>query len=128
MNSTEAGLRRFGMVMAGALAAVALAAVFRGRGWWPFPAGVSLMFALVARLSPRILAPVEWFWMKLSGVMGFVVTNVLLTVFFFLVITPAGLLMRLLGKDPLKIRSTSCDSFWEKIEPDGPGERPDRPY
>lgn len=128
MSLTDAGLRRFGLVMAGALAAFSVAALVSGRDWWPFTVFSALAFTLLAFAAPRLLAPVEWFWMKLAGVMGFVVTNVLLTVFFFLVMTPAALLMRVLGKDPLNVRSGRATTFWVKVESDGPCSRPDKPY
>ncbi len=128
MNSTEKRLRGFGLVMAGALAVIGVLGLLRDRGWWPAAAGLAGAFALSGLGLPGILKPVEWFWMKLAAVLGFVVTHVILTVFFFLVITPAGLLMRLFGKDPLRMRSSKCSTCWVSIENDGPWSRPDKPY
>lgn len=128
MSRTEPELRKFGLVMAGALAAFTVYGLLRGRSWWLPTGGVSFSFAFLALTFPGLLAPVEWFWMKLAGVMGFVVTHVILTVFFVLVMTPAGLLMRLAGKDPLKVRCRDKDTCWEETEKDGPCSRPDKPY
>jgi hypothetical protein len=128
MNLTDAGLRKFGLVMAGALAAIMLVGLLRGRAWWMWPGVAAGLFVVSGLVFPGLLKPVEWFWMKLAGLMGFVVTHAILTVFFFLVITPAGLLMRLLGKDPLRIRRHEGETFWEETEHEGPCSRPDKPY
>lgn len=128
MNWTDPGLRKFGLVMAGALGVFSIAGFLLGRAWWPITAVPALLFTAAALLVPGLLAPVEWFWMKLAAVMGFLVTNVLLTVFFLLVITPAALLMRVLGKDPLKVRSGTSGTFWVGVERNGPCSRPDKPY
>ncbi len=115
--------------MAAAFAVVC--GLFLLRGWdsWPVPAALSAAFALAALLLPRALAPVERGWMRLAHLLGRVVTTVLLTVVFFLVITPLGLVMRLLGRDPMMLRSGGGrESYWRRVDPGGPGSRPERPY
>ncbi len=128
MNSTERRLRNFGLVMAGAFAVIGVLGLFRGRSWWPAAAALSGAFALSGIAFPGVLEPVERFWMKFAAVLGFVMTNVILTVFFFLVITPAGLLMRLFRRDPLRLRPDRCSTYWVSVEDDGPWSRPGKPY
>ena len=60
-------------------------------------------------------------WMKLGLLMGKVVAPIALGILFFLVFTPMGLLMRLLGKDPLKLkREPAAATYWVNREPPGP--------
>ena len=47
-----------------------------------------------------------------TSLIGYVVSHVLLTIIFFTVITPLALLLRLLGKDPLRLRQTEGQSCW----------------
>jgi len=61
-----------------------------------------------------VLGPVERVWMKLAGYLGWFMTRVILGLVFLLVFTPAGLIMRVLGKDPLKLRfDRRAASYWE---------------
>lgn len=135
MSWTEQGekspgeLRKFGLVMFGALAAVGLLLFFKGKAGWPWIGGASLAFLFTGLFLPRILSPVEKYWMLFAGVLGFIMTNVLLTLVFFLGVLPTGLLMRLFGKDPLrKSFDRSLDSYWIDVTEDGPGGRPEKPY
>lgn len=128
-HKTPGELRRYGLVMAGALLAVSALLFFRGAGVWPWTAGLSLGFLAVSLLAPGILAPVERVWMVFAGILGFVMTNVLLTIVFFLAVTPTGLLMRLFRRDPLaRGFDPGRESYWLETDPDGPGSRPDKPY
>jgi hypothetical protein len=67
--------------------------------------------------------------MKFAEIMGAIMTRVILTLSFYVVITPFGLLLRLMGKDLLDIRmDRPRDTYWIPIEPDGPAFRSDKPY
>ena len=56
--------------------------------------------------------------MTLAFVLGFIMAHVILTLFFFLVVTPIGLLARLFGKDFLQRRlDKSASSYWIPREP-----------
>jgi hypothetical protein len=63
------------------------------------------IFVLVLdMIVPRIYAPVAVLWLGLSHILGTVMSKVLLSVLFFGLVTPIGVLRRLLGKDSLKLR------------------------
>lgn len=122
-------LRRFGWVMAAALAALAALLWWRGRDVWPWIAGLGGAFLVFGTALPRILAPVERAWMALGRAIGEVVSRVVLTVTFYLMITPIGLLMRALGNDPLELEiDEDANSYWSPVEPDGPTTRPKHPF
>jgi len=89
-------------------------------------AGVVLLSALVA---PRILGPLEKLLALLLKAVTTALTYVVLTVTYYLVLTPMGLLMRLFRRDPLNLRfDPDAESYWVPVEPDGPADRPDKPY
>ena len=76
-----------------------------------------------------VLGPVEKVWMKVAEALGFVSTRVILTVAFYLIIVPVGLVIRLLGRDLLSLKiNRDVDTYWSKTEVDGPGTRPTKPY
>jgi saxitoxin biosynthesis operon SxtJ-like protein len=103
MNNEEVKqLRSFGFIAGGGFAIIALwPTVFRNG----HPRLVMLMLAglllLLAILLPRSLRPAYRVWMALGHVLGWVNTRIILSVMFYILFMPVGLVMRLLGKDPM---------------------------
>jgi hypothetical protein len=96
-------LRSFGLLVGGVFAVIGFwPAVFRGealRLWALAIAGLLIGPALVA---PRVLKSVYQVWMILGHVLGWINTRIILSIIFYIVFTPAGVLMRLLKKDPMR--------------------------
>ena len=65
----------------------------------------ALVLQVITMTVPRIFAPIAVIWLGLSHRLGAVMSRVILTVIFFLVVTPIGLVRRLLGKDSLRLRA-----------------------
>jgi len=107
-----------GLCVAGAL--VALLSHRRGaisgqRMWLLF--GGLLLLLFVALLQPRLVRPIYWVGMTVAFYVGQVVGKVLLTIFFLLVLTPLGVILRLLGKDLLKLKQTpDAPSYWQPVK------------
>jgi hypothetical protein len=126
---TPRELRTFALIMTGALGLLGVLLLWRGRSAWPYLLGLAALFLILGLAAPTLLRPVERLWMKLAHVLGIVMTFVILTLTFYLVLTPLGLLLRLLGKRPLDLPfEPDRSSYWVPIDPDGPATRPDRPY
>jgi hypothetical protein len=122
-------LRRFGFVMAAAFAVLAAVLLWRHRPAGPYLLALAAAFALAGAVAPRLLDPLERAWMRLAGVLSVVMTYVVLTLAFFVVVTPLGLLRRLGRRDPLGLRfDPGASTYWVPVEHNGPGSRPDRPY
>jgi hypothetical protein len=113
--------RSFGFVFAAVFAVIALWPLMGGGGvrWWS--AGLAGLFVLLALVMPAVLAPLNKVWMRLGLLLGKIVSPIALAVMFYLIITPIGLLMRLTGKDPLRLKFAKADaSYWIRREPPGP--------
>lgn len=122
-------LRKFGLVMAVAFALFGALLLWRGREWAMWLEYVAAAFLVLGLLVPRALKVVETPWMKLAHLLGVVMTTLILTLTFFLVMTPMGLLLRAMGKDLLGMKGDpSLPTYWVPVEPDGPCSRPDKPY
>ena len=65
---------------------------------------IAVILHVVNMIVPRVFAPVAVVWFGLSRVLGTVMSKVLLSVLFFGLVTPIGVLRRLFGKDSLKLR------------------------
>ncbi len=83
----------------------------------------ALLFGVLGLVAPRVLEPVFVLWMKLAEALNWIMTRVFLTVAWWLIITPTGLIMRLGSKaDPLKRAWLPAEaSYWEEAEEMGEG-------
>ncbi len=122
-------LRKFGLIMTGAFAALSMLLYFRNSSLLPPAAGLSGFFLLSALLYPRLLLPVEKLWMKFASVLSYIMTRVLLTLVYLLAVIPTGLIMRLLGKKPLQLDfMENMKTYWVDVDPEGPCSRPEKQY
>lgn len=124
------GLREFGFTMAGAVAVLfgLLLPWWFDRSWPVWPWGVAAVFAGWGLVAPMSLKPVYRAWMKFGRMMGRIVTPVILTVTFYIAILPTGLIMRALGKDPMRRRfDPDAESYLVQSVPP-PRERLERPF
>jgi len=65
--------------------------------------------------------PLYWAWMGFAFVAGSVMSRVVLALFYYLIVTPVGLAMRLIGRDKLALRRRQATSYWVDLElPDDP--------
>lgn len=117
LDVSRKALRSFGLLVGGVLAAIAFVILWRS-DWHAghavqVLAGISSVLVLAGLILPAMLKPFYLVWMALAFTLGFVMTRVLLTLVFFLVVTPIGLVMRAFGRDPLHRRiDRSTASYW----------------
>jgi hypothetical protein len=79
---------------------------------------VSVVFLTLGIFNSKILNPLNKLWFKFGIFLGKIVSPLIMGIIFFLVVTPIGLLMRLLGKDLLNLKFNNNKSYW--IDKDGP--------
>jgi hypothetical protein len=85
---------------------------------------VGAAFAGAALLVPHVLAPLSRVWLRFGLLLHQIVSPIVLGFLFFFVVAPLGFLMRLLGKDPLRLRrDAAATTYW--IERNPPGPKPD---
>lgn len=102
-NLNRKELRQFGLVT-GAIVAVLFGLVLpllwgHGLVQWPWiVAGILWVWAIAA---PGTLNPVYRVWMRFGLVMGFINTHIILGIIFYGLMWPMGIVMRLLGRDPM---------------------------
>ena len=78
---------------------------------------LSLTFLILGLLNSKILYPLNKIWFKFGLLLGRIVSPLVMVIIFFLVVTPIGLLMRILNKDLLNLKFNKSKSYWiEKNE------------
>lgn len=83
--------------------------------------GIALGFLGISLVAPALLGPLNRLWLKFGTLLHSITSPIILGIMFFLVILPIGLIMRLLGKDFLRLRfDDSASSYWIRREPPGP--------
>jgi saxitoxin biosynthesis operon SxtJ-like protein len=115
MNLTE--VRKFGLLFSGIWLLAAAYFFRRGSALAGFCLGGAVFFAAGGLFMEPLLAPIQRAWMAFARALGRVNTGILLGLFFFLVLTPIGLILRLFGKDLLDQRmDRTAKTYWVKRE------------
>lgn len=115
LDRSRGALRRFGVTVGLVILLLGAVLLWRGRGasWLLISIGAGLLLA--AGLAPSSLKWVHAPWMIASLALGWIVTRVLLTIVFFLVITPIGLFQRLFGKSAIEVAfAANLASYWQR--------------
>jgi hypothetical protein len=108
-------VRKFGLLFSGICVIIGAYLLYVGHTTWIWFAAGALFFLTTGLIGYPILRPVYMAWMKFAFVLAWVNTRLLLGVFFFLILTPVGCLMRLFGKDFLDERiDKNSASYWKK--------------
>lgn len=106
-------LRKFALLVGGVFLLLGSWFLFRHKPWSPWLLTPGLLLVGLGLIAPRSLQQVYLGWMAMAFALGLVVSTLLLTLFYYLLVTPIALLARLLGKDFLGLRwSPSARSYW----------------
>ena len=115
INTSPREIQKFGITFAVLGAVAAAVMIYKGNPHWPWAVGAGFLFLLAGLFARPALRPVYVGWMKFAFVLGWINTRLLLGVFFYLVLTPAGLLARAFGKDLLDLKiNRSSLTYWKK--------------
>ena len=113
--------RSFGGVFTVVFAAVGLLPLIRGGEIRVWALIVAAVFFAAALLSPGLLAPLNRLWFKFGMLLHRVVSPLVMGMLFYVVVTPTGLVMRLLGKRPLDLEfDAAATTYWTLRQPPGP--------
>jgi hypothetical protein len=103
-TKTPRELRKFGLVVGGVFGVLAAISWWRGHQIPPAVMGTLCVLLMVpGALFPTVLRPVESGWMRMAAVLGHVNSRIILTLAYYAILTPTGIIRRLI-KDPLNRR------------------------
>lgn len=106
--------RGFGVVFAVVFAIVGLWPLLDGAAVRPWALLIGGGFLAVALIYPRALHPLNVLWFRFGLLLGRVVTPIVMAIVFFVTVVPTGLIMRLLGKRPLRLEiDRHAPTYWQ---------------
>tara|TARA_B100000902_G_C26974733_1_gene747204 strand:- start:227 stop:610 length:384 start_codon:yes stop_codon:yes gene_type:complete len=73
---------------------------------------ISIIFLILGLINSQILTPLNVLWFKFGMLLGRFVSPIVMGAIFFLVVTPTGVIMKLFGKDLLKLKKNQSKSYW----------------
>jgi len=117
LDLSQDNLRKFGRTMAFCLLAIGLVLLLRRKSLFMVLWAIGLIFFILAQARAVSLRPIYKIWMGLAFCLGWVNTRIILLLVYYLVVTPIGLMMRLLRKDILSLRpDKAARTYWLKRE------------
>jgi len=103
-TTTKKQLRSFGLILAGGFSVIGLAPLIRGHNIRMWALAVALVFGVLGLILPQILKPVYRVWMAFGEVLAWINTRIVLTILYYALIVPIGMILRLNGKDPMRLK------------------------
>ena len=73
---------------------------------------ISLIFLILGLLNSKILNPLNKLWFKFGMILGRIISPIIMSFIFFLVVTPIALIMKLLKKDILNLKFNKTNTYW----------------
>lgn len=102
--------------------------VFLLIGLWPLIKGdsprilffpIALVFLILGIMNAKILTPLNRSWIKFGEILGKIIAPVVMAIVYFIILTPLSLLIKVSGKDLLKVKFfKNMNSYWIKREKD----------
>ena len=83
-----------------------------GKEYYHLVAIIASIFIVLGFTLPPLLKPIYFVWMIFAAILGWIMTRVVLSFIFYLIITPIGLFTRLIGEDFLALKRRKTDSYW----------------
>ena len=118
-QTTRKELRQFGLLFGVIFTGIGLYQLYNDTAetarlvWWI----LGVLFFIAGFAAPTALKPIHTIWMKFAFVLGWVNTRIIITLIFFLVVTPIGLIMRAAGKDPMNRKpDPQANTYWIEHE------------
>ena len=108
--------RSFGILFSIVFAIIAFWPIINGNPLrlWSIP--ISVIFLVLGLLNSKLLNPLNIVWVKFGELLGRIIAPIVMAIIYFIIVTPIGLFMRLIGKDLLNIKFSKSNTYWIKRE------------
>ena len=113
ISKTKKDIKKFSYLVGGIIILISLFLLLKGSSSFHLMLGIGLGLVIIGIIVPIILKPIYLAWMTFAVIIGWIMTRVILTIIFYLIVTPTGLIAKLFRKNflDLSFRNNS-DSHW----------------
>ena len=112
IKSSRKDLKNFGVTIGFILLMTGVFLFVREKDSFIYIFSIGLIFIGLGIINPVALKTMYRIWMTFAIIIGWVMTRVILSVLFYLIISTIGIFARLVGKDFLNLKSKSNESYW----------------
>jgi hypothetical protein len=117
INKSENAVKKTGLTVGIVLILVSLILWYLGKISSIYFSSIGGLLVIIAVVFPSLLRPFHIVWMALALLMGFVMSRVILTILFYIVLTPVGIIAKIFGKKFMLLGfDKSASTYWEKRE------------
>ena len=110
--------RSFGVVFFFVFLLIALYPLLKDNDLRIWSLVISFVFLVLGLINSKILTPLNRLWFKFGLLLGKFISPLIMGIIFFIVVTPIGIIMRLLKKDLLNLKYNKKETYW--IDKSGP--------
>ena len=115
IDKSDEAVKKTGLTVGVVLILIALLLWYLGKASFTYFSITGGLFVILAIVAIPVLRPFHMLWMMLALLMGFVMSRVILTLLYYLVLTPIGLLAKIVGKKFMPIGfDKNATTYWEK--------------
>ena len=104
--------RNFGIVFSIVFLIIALWPLLKQNDLRLWSLYISGIFFILGLLNSKLLLPLNKIWFKFGILLGSIIAPIVMGIVFFLVVTPTGLIMKLLRKDLLNLKKNKKETYW----------------
>jgi hypothetical protein len=110
--------RSFGIVFFVVFLIVAIYPLIKNGDLRLWPLIISIIFLILGLINSKLLTPLNKLWFKFGIFLGRLMSPIIMGIIFFFVVTPIGLVLKIIGKDILSLKKNNSKSYW--IKKNGP--------
>ncbi len=116
IKTSNKNIRSFGITIGIILFIISAILFYHDKSLYQIIAYIGSGFISLGLIIPILLKPIYILWMTFAVILGWVMTRVILSAVFYIIITPIGIITRLLGEDFLNLKKIKTDSYWNNRE------------
>ena len=109
-------IKSFGITIGIVLLIISAILMYSAKEFYQFSAIIASTFIVLGFILPVLLKPIYFMWMVFAAILGWVMTRVILSIVFYFILSPIGIITRLLGEDFLQLKKSSLQSYWNNRE------------
>lgn len=117
IDTSEQSVKKTGITVGIVLIAISFIFLWLGKNSFIYFLAIGGIFIILSYKAISLLKPFHKLWIGFSLVLGFVMSRIILMILFFLVVTPIGLLAKVVGKKFMPLGfDKNAETYWDKRE------------